>query len=137
MTKTFATAVLLLASLAFGCTRAPKVESKEAVQEALRQYWKTRQDLALDKMDIEVSQVKFSEGAAEAEVSFRAKGSSGPPMKMRYTLRRSAEGWKVDKGASSGVATPPATGGAGELPSGHPSVGGTPAPAHPTPAPER
>ncbi len=129
------TMILLGVALASACSRAPRADSKEAVQQSLMQYWSTRRDLAMDKMDVEVSQVIFSGDAAEAEVSFRAKGSQGPAMRMRYTLRRSGNGWKVDKGRSSGVATPAGTGDAGELPSGHPPVSETPAPAHRSPAP--
>ena len=125
--KTRMAAIFLGMALASGCSRAPRAESKEAVQQALMQYWNTRQGLAVDKMDIEILQIKFSGDTAQAEVSFHAKGSQAPSMNMSYTLRRRGDRWRVNQRTSGGF-NPHVMGGSGNLPPGHPPL------AEPSPA---
>ena len=90
------------------------------------QYLRTKQGLDVDKMEVEVTRLEFSQGNAEAEVSFRVKGSPAQGMAMHYTLRRSGDGWAVDKGRSSSPGHPSASPGAatspGALPPGHPAT---------------
>ena len=133
-----------LALLGAGCAKTEKSDPKAEVRKAVLQYLTTRQNLNLDKMDVEVSNVVLKDNAAEADVAFRVKGSPQQAMSMHYTLHRSGEGWAVDKGASSsGHPATGASGGAsgatgggdgigdgrtmaapsGQLPPGHPAVG--------------
>jgi hypothetical protein len=79
-------------------------------------------------MEVEVGRLEFSASNAEADVSFRVKGSPQQSMSMRYTLHRSGDGWAVDKGRSSSPGHPAAPPGAGAgtspsaLPPGHPAT---------------
>ena len=121
----------LLAMFAAGCAKTEQADPKEAVRKALLQYLAARQNLSMDKMDIDVSKVTVTGNTADAEVSFKVKGTS-QGMSMHYTLHRTGEAWTVDKGSSTapnhpspgtGATSPPPSGGAvGELPSGHPPV---------------
>jgi hypothetical protein len=128
MKKYILTTATLLAMFAAGCA-APKAEPKEAVRKALLQYLAARQNLSMDKMDIDVSKVNVTGDTADAEVSFKVKGTN-QGMSMRYTLHRAGDTWTVDKGsstapnhpspgASESMAAPPPTGG---MPAGHPPV---------------
>jgi len=145
MKKYLAVAAVILAMFAAACSKAPSAEPKEAVRKALLQYLAARQNLSLDKMDVEVSKVNFTGDAADAEVSFKVKGTT-QGMSMKYTLHRTGDTWTVDKasstapnhpspgtgggpgaGTGAGLATPttpiaPEGGVKGELPSGHPPV---------------
>lgn len=107
------------------------METKEAVQKALMQYLRTKQGLDLDKMEVEVGPLEFSAGKAEADVSFRVKGSPQQGMSMHYTLRRSGgpngDTWAVDRGRSSSGHPPPSPGAGGgtspsALPPGRPAT---------------
>jgi len=76
-----------------------------------------------------VSKVNVTGNTADAEVSFKVKGTS-QGMSMRYTLTRAGDTWTVDKGSSTApnhpspgeggsMAAPPPTGG---MPAGHPPI---------------
>ncbi len=128
MNKYIAVAATLLAMFAAGC--APKADSKEAVRKALLQYLAARQNLSLDKMDVDVSKVNVTGDAADAEVTFKIKGTN-QGMSMHYTLHQSGDTWTVDKGSSTAPnhpspgaeAAPPPTGGpTGGMPAGHPPI---------------
>ncbi len=120
--------IALLAALATGCSRAPRAQSKEAVEQAVREYLNTRQNLAVDMMDIEIERVEFSGKTAEADVTFRAKGSQGPGMNMHYTLSRRGDGWVVNQ-RPPGTMNPHGTQIPDQLPPGHPPVEGSSPPS--------
>ena len=130
MKKYIVVAALLLAMCAAGCSKTQSAKPKEAVRKALLQYLAARQNLSLDKMDIEVTKVNFTGDAADAEVAFKVKGTS-QGMTMKYTLHRTGETWAVDKAGSTapnhpspgtGAALPPPGGATGEMPAGHPPI---------------
>lgn len=109
--------VLALSSLfLIGC--AKNIETKEAVQEAVMKRLSTVSGLNVAGMDVEIANLSFQGKQAEADVVFRAKGSSETMLKMKYKLEREGDQWVV-KSSSGGMggpgAAPPAT-----LPPGHP-----------------
>lgn len=83
-------------------------------------YLSTKQGLALDKMDVQVAKVQITGDKADADVSFRVKGSVTQGMDMRYSLHRGPEGWVVDR--SSSISGHPTTSEGGQLPAGHPPL---------------
>ena len=109
--------LLAAAALAAACAR-PSIDTKPAVEAALRAYLAQRPGLAMDKMDMEVKDVKFKGETAEADVVFRVKGGEGE-MAMRYTLRRQGNQWVVERSGQTGAS-------GAELPSGHPPVENAP-----------
>ncbi len=139
MNKYLVVTAIALAMFAAGCAKTEKADPKEAVRKAVLQYLAARQNLSMDKMDIDVSNVNVTGDTADAEVSFKVKGTS-QGMSMRYTLRRAGDTWSVDKGsstapnhpspgegASPGLATPttpiaPEGGAKGGMPAGHPPI---------------
>ena len=122
-------AVLVIAALA-GCGRGGNLESEEAVRTAIEKYLASRPNLNMPSMDMQVAGIRFKGQEAEANVVFHAKNDAKATMSMRYTLRRDGNSWKVEPQAAGSLETGhgmiPQEGGAGagELPSGHPSVGG-------------
>ena len=105
--------LLAAAALAAACARQ-SIETKPAVEAALRAYLAQRPGLAMDKMDMEVKDVKFKGETAEADVVFRVKDGEGE-MAMRYTLRRQGDHWVVERGGQTGAS-------GAEMPPGHPPV---------------
>ena len=127
---------LLLAAL--GCQRLMNQDA--AVQKAIQDHLSERSDLAMDKMVMEVQQVKVDGDKAQAEVVFHVAGDTQMRMAYHYDLHREGGSWKVDTGRPSGSETPhpqmgeapagqsvPGESGNGEpsldLPEGHPPVG--------------
>ncbi|MBI4480554.1 MAG: hypothetical protein HY651_11075 [Acidobacteria bacterium] len=127
---------LLLAAL--GCQRLMNQDA--AVQKAIQDHLSERSDLAMDKMVMEMQQVKVDGDKAQAEVVFHVAGDSQMRMAYHYDLHREGASWKVDSGRPSGSETPhpqmgespagesmPGESGNGEpsldLPEGHPPIG--------------
>jgi len=114
-----------------GCSRTS--QTKEAVQQGIREYLTTRPDLDLGAIEVEVTAVNFRQNEADATVAFRPKGGGpGTGMEMRYTLEQKGGRWVVKgkgqapPGASPHSATPPqeaATPPASKMPPDHPPVG--------------
>lgn len=104
------------------------LNSKEAVRKAVLAHLSSRQglDLNMEAMDLDVGDVSFRTGEADATVSFRAKGSQTAAMTIKYSLVREGSGWKVKpKASAEGGANPHGGGGGGggmELPPGHAPV---------------
>lgn len=123
MRRCLSLALCLLLLVAPACARysRSKLETKEAVKAAIDEHLaKRRGQLALGNMNVEVREVKFQGDRAEADVVFTTQ--AGASMGMHYTLRREADRWVVERGASPDMG----------MPSGHPSMT---EPAHPQAAP--
>ncbi len=102
--------VLSLALFLFGC--AKDINNKEAVKEAVMKRLASVSGLNMAGMDIEVTNVSFQGNTADAQVAFRAKGSSESMLNMSYKLERKGDEWTI-KSSSGGMG--------GTLPPGHPS----------------
>jgi len=79
-------------------------------------------------MEVDVVAVTFRGNEADASVSIVAKGAQGgQAMSMNYTLAKKGDGWAV-KGRSETGSTPHGAAGQmpGDMPPGHPDVGGAP-----------
>jgi hypothetical protein len=104
------------------------IQNSDAVKQSILDYLKSRPGIGLnlDAMDIQVSNVRFSEKEADAQVAFVPKGRPADSgMSMNYKLEREGDKWVVKSKAMSsmgGVPTP-AAGGA--------ETGGDPAGAPP------
>lgn len=110
----------LLCLFLIGC--AKNIETKEAVQEAILKRLSTVSGLNVAGMDIDVSNLSFQGKQAEADVVFRAKGSSETMLKMKYKLEREGDVWvvKSSSGGMGGMGGGPSGGPAAPLPPGHP-----------------
>jgi hypothetical protein len=111
----------------------PAVPSpSDPIQKAVYAYLQEVRQLDLTKMSVEVKNQKMEGDRASCEVSFSLREGGMPPMEYTYELAKDGEGWKVTSsksltGAHAGT-TPPG----GQVPPGHPAMGGAPAgmPAH-------
>lgn len=137
--------VIVMALLIFRTERHGRSDD-EAIRNALLSYLSQRSGLNMSAMDVNIKQVKREGDHAEAQVEFRAKQGNGR-MQMAYQFERQGNSWVV-KGSSgtAGSGHPvipegaPQSGGAGELPPGHPAVPpvhgtGNPPAQTPSPAP--
>jgi hypothetical protein len=125
----------VLALLAVGCQRLMNQDA--AIQKAIRDHLGERSDLSMDKMVMEVHQVKVDGDKAQAEVVFRTTSDPPAQMNYHYELHREGGAWKVDTGRPSAAeAQHPQMGeapmdesksgegqpSAGALPEGHPPI---------------
>ena len=129
----FWAAILLMAAGA-ACKRG--IYDQEAVRQGVIDYLSKRSNLNVAGMNVSVTSVTFRKDEADATVAFTARGANpGQPMSMRYTLERQGDHWvvkdKAETGGSPhsaaganphGTVAPPA---GGQLPPGHPPIGGT------------
>ena len=118
--RTLSALLSTLLMLAFGCSNAGKLQSKEAVQKAIESYLQQRQNLMLANMNLEVADVQFAGETAEAEVKFRSKPSTDLVVGVHYKLKLAGDHWQVESSAPSG--------GMGGSPQGESTSS---APAHP------
>ncbi|MEZ5352767.1 MAG: hypothetical protein R2762_09045 [Bryobacteraceae bacterium] len=131
MIRQFAISLTLLTLL--GC--GSDINNKEAIRQGVVDHLGARKGLDLDMsaMEVDVASVTFRGNEADADVSFRARGSQQSMMQMKYTLERDGSRWKVkakkDSGAGHGAGAANPHGGAmpgaapqGALPQGHPPM---------------
>lgn len=122
---TYRLVCLLLLALA-SCATKP-TQSQDAVRQAIVDHLGKRSDMLASSMNVSVVSVNFRGDEADAVVSVAPKEGGGGGIQMSYSLTSENGKWSVKKsGAASGAphqAAPPV---GGELPSGHPPVGGTP-----------
>lgn len=125
-------AALVIFSLA-ACKK--NIQNNDVVRQAIIDHLSKRTDLAISGMDIQVSNVTFSEGKAVAMVSFTPKGGDAANgMSMQYTLEQKGDTWEVKSkadsrgGSHSGMGMPGGDASKGEappreLPPDHPPMG--------------
>ncbi|MCX6598988.1 MAG: hypothetical protein NTV70_21755 [Acidobacteria bacterium] len=96
-------AACALVSLSALTACGPSLQNKEAVQAGVLAHLKTRSDLNISSMDVEVTNVSFRKGEADATVIFKAKGTSDPggSMSIAYTLEQKGNEWVVKGRRSS------------------------------------
>ncbi len=115
--------MVLAAFLLGSCSRG--VQNEAAVRQGVIDYLSQRSDLNVSQLDVTVSSISFRQNEADATVSIRPKGTpAAQGMEIRYTLERQGNRWVVKgkgKGQEAHSAVQPAP---GQLPPGHPSVGG-------------
>jgi uncharacterized protein YceK len=131
-----------------GCSTIGFVEQKEKdkaeVRAALEKYLNERGTINLAAMDWRIEEFSQDRDNATVQVIFTAK-QGGAQMPVTYQLRKENGVWQVQKTPGSsghpGVmpqSAPPEVPSSGQLPTGHPAIGGTPAPAKtPAPAPAK
>ncbi len=131
----------ILVTALFLASCGSDINNKEAVRQGVVDHLGSRKGLDLDMsaMEVDVTSVTFRGDEADADVSFRARGSQQSLMQMKYTLERAGNRWNVkakkDSGAGHagtqanphGGAMPqggasPMPQGTGALPQGHPPV---------------
>jgi hypothetical protein len=99
---------LAAAALLLAASCGKNIQTSEAVRDGVLEYLKTRSDIDLKNMTIDVSSVSFRQGEADATVTFRAAGISDPSgtMAIRYTLEEKGGKWVVKGKGSTGSGDP-------------------------------
>ena len=113
----------MLSLLALGACAKKNIQTKEAAKEAVVEALGKVAGLAVDKMDVEITQMSFQEDTAEVGVSITPKGMSREQgMQLGYQLKREGDKWvvagKKGVGGHGGAPTPPPV----AMPPGHPPV---------------
>jgi len=103
------------------------MKSKEKVQAAIMDRIQNKTGLDLKGLDVTTTSVSFEKNMAYATVAFHPKGdtSVNHGMEMKYTLEQRGGQWQVVN-VSDPHANPARSpsGVGGQLPPGHPSLGG-------------
>jgi len=125
-------AVALAALVLGGC--AKNIDNQEAVQKAVDEYFAGKPGLS--SMSARVQSVVFRGNEADATVMVTGKGQApNTAIPIPYVLERKSSGWSVKGPSKSGMAGHAAQNG-GQMPPGHPGVGGAQSgampPGHPT-----
>lgn len=131
--------------MAGACNKAPQGSTEEkAIRESLEKYLTTKKNINLQALKVEYSNFQIAQNQATVDVLFKSGSSNDMTIGFKYSLKKTANGWEVEKGdPTSGsmfgghAGSAPATS-ATPLPPGHPSVtppagSGTPAPPPPGP----
>jgi hypothetical protein len=88
------------------------------VQQAIEEHLKQQPNVVFQNMTVEVGDVVFRGDTAEAQVKFRSKEAPNLAVGVKYKLRRSGDGWKVESTSSASMGgTAPHGGVAGSMPS--------------------
>ncbi len=114
-----------LAALALLSSCGENIQTTEAVREGVLAHLKTRSDIDLTNMTVDVSSVSFRKDEADATVTFRASGAqdAAGTMAIQYTLEAKDGKWAVKARKSGGAGDPHGAPPPG-LPPGHPPAEG-------------
>lgn len=133
MRKIFVCTVGVALATLGGCRR--EINSKSAVEKAIRTHLERDSNLALNAFTTEISDIKFEGDSATAVVKFKSKQVPDVSVQVRYTLRKDDNQWVVQSSSVNphGGGTP---GGQGTNPHGGLGTPTTPPPSsQPQPAP--
>lgn len=113
------TLILLVIAIA-GCAKAP--QNQDAVRQAIMDHLGKRNDMLAQSMKIDVVSVNFRDKEADAVVSVSPK-EGGAGIQMKYSLVMEGSKWNVKPQPANphgNTAMPPS----GDMPAGHPPIGG-------------
>jgi hypothetical protein len=106
------------------------LHSDQAVRQAIEAHLKTRSNLMMAKMTLEIESVKFSRDSAQADVKYRTKDNPNLAVSVHYVLRQAGDHWEVVSSSSTnGTPTSPHAAGAAAAPES-PPIQPAPAPSH-------
>ncbi len=114
-----------------GCSGRGRLDSKQAVQAGIEAHLKTRSDLVLSNMTMEIEDVTFSGGTAAALAKYQSKQLPDLAVGVRYGLRRAGDHWEVVSSFPLGMGSAPH---ARTNPPGRPQEQTTPPGAAPAPS---
>ncbi|MBZ5537486.1 MAG: hypothetical protein LAO31_16135 [Acidobacteriia bacterium] len=144
MKKLITLFLLSLVMMAGACNKAPQGSSEEkAIRESLEKYLTTKKSINLQALKVEYKNFQVAQNQATVDVLFKGGSSNDMTIGYKYSLKKTADGWEVEKGEATsgsmfgGHAGAPASAET-PLPPGHPNVtppagSGTPAPPPPGP----
>lgn len=93
----FLVAGILGVALLFGACRKPAESAQEQeVRAAVEAHLRTKGNLALNNMNMEIQSVKFNGDTAEAQVRFQSKEQPQLAVGFHYVLRRAGDHWEVE-----------------------------------------
>jgi hypothetical protein len=106
------------------------LHSDQAVRQAIEAHLKTRSNLMMAKMTLEVESVKFSGDTAEAVVKVHSKDDADVAVSVHYSLKLADDHWEVVSSSSANGTSPnPHAAGAAPSPQ-NPAAAPIPAPSH-------
>lgn len=137
--------LLSLLMMAGACNKAPQGSVEEqAIRQSLEKYLTTKKNINLQALKVEYKNFQIAQDQATVDVTFKSGTSNDMTIGFKYSLKKTANGWEVEKGDPTsgsmfgGHATSAPATGETPLPPGHPSVtppAGSGAPTPPPPGP--
>jgi hypothetical protein len=131
--KLLITIFLFLLIVAGACKKATQGSADEQdIKKSLETYLTQKKHINLQSVKLEYKNLQLAQDRATVDVLFQSGDSKDMTIGFRYTLKKSATGWEVEKGEAT----------SGSMFGGHTGTGGTPAtgeaqlpPGHPAMAP--
>ena len=118
----------LALALTVGCGNWQRLQSKQAVEQAIRAHLAQQPDILLAQMTFEVQEVNFNGDQADAEVLYRSKQSSQLAVRIRYVLKKADDHWEVKSSSPVGVMGADPHAAAVGQPAQHPPAAASPQP---------
>lgn len=123
---------ILGATILFGaCSKGGDNAQDAAVRSAVEAYLQKKNDLALNKMDMQIQGVKVNGDKADAQVKFSSKENAQLAVTIQYSLRRAGGNWEVASSTPVGGDSHQSTG--MPMEGGASPHGGAATPPSPTP----
>ncbi len=119
------------AALLFGaCSNSGGSAQEEQVRAAVEAHLKSKGNLALNNMDMQIQSVKVNGETADAQVKFTSKQNPQLAVNVLYSLRRAGDHWEVTSSTPMGGDSHQSMGSPGES-HGAPAGSATPQPPQP------
>ena len=77
------------------CRKGGDSSQEAAVRAAVEAYLQKRNDLALNKMEMQIKDVKVNGDKADAQVRFSSKENAQLAVTIQYSLNRAGDHWEV------------------------------------------
>jgi hypothetical protein len=95
--------IILSAMVMAGCqSRSGRLNTKEAVRQAVEAHLKGNAHLEISNFTTSVESVKFKGDTADALVRFQGKQSPDAAVVVRYKLKKAGDHWEVTSSAPAG-----------------------------------
>ncbi len=119
------------ATLLFGaCSKSGGNAQENQVRAAVESHLKSKGNLALNNMDMQIQNVKVNGDTADAQVKFTSKQNPQLAVNVLYSLRRAGDHWEVTSSTPMGGDSHQSMGSPGE---GHGAPAGAATPQPPQP----
>ena len=103
MKKIFAVVLLALLSLSFACKKAVSGSAEEqAIRQTLETYLTAKKNVNVKALVVEYKNFQVASDHATVDVMFKSGSSNEMSIGFKYSLKKTASGWEVEKSDATG-----------------------------------
>jgi hypothetical protein len=101
--KIFVVVLLTLLSLSFACKKATSSSAEEqAIRQTLETYLTVKKNVNLKALNVEYKNFQVASDHATVDVMFKSGSSNEMSIGFKYSLKKTAKGWEVEKSEATG-----------------------------------